>query len=159
MRGNRSLGVALLQGGLISNEDLEAANHFFLSALKDGKGTDSSLLKSLLYDVKALSEQELIEYQISQSGLNYIPLNNYHIRPTWLTEDLLELALATRTLPIDLVEDTIFFASAYNLSTPVVQTWEEQFKGQPLWFVSKLEDLENTVYRLKEELVPEPVSA
>jgi hypothetical protein len=159
MRGNRSLGAALLQHGLITNEELEEANQLFLEGMTEGAGIDNSLLKSLLFQVQAMTETEFLEYQITQLPVEYLPLHNYYMKPTWLTEDDLLLALATRTLPVDFIDGTIFFASAYYMSAPVTHVWEDKYKGIPVWFVCELEAIENTIYKLTEQIAPQVATA
>ncbi len=138
LRSNRFLGAALLERGLVTNEDLEAANEKLLEIVQAGDLRGASLLNILIFELKALDEAKLIDSLVDQDDVSLIDLGNYDLgkfREMRLNTDL---CWATFTLPFDRVEDFYMVATGYYLSEPAKQYWTEQLEGKILWYVASL---------------------
>lgn len=142
LKSNRTLGSQLVDRGLISLDDLEAANERFLNALRADDDTHVSLLHILLYDLQTLKESDLLNYQIEEQSLGYLRLNNYNIPPLLLQEFDISNYWATWTVPFDKEADTYFMATTYFLSPFVRQHWEEKLAPHTIiWYTTEFSEL------------------
>jgi len=142
LKANRVLGSQLVEAGVVTLRDLDGANEVFIERIRDGELSRASLLKILVIDRKTLKEPALIEYQLENKGIGAISLSQYRIADEVLATANVEECLATWTIPIDLVADTYFLATAYYLSDVVREHWEERLKSPIVWFVSPLNEIE-----------------
>ncbi len=159
LRSNRFLGSALIEKGLLKNEDLEAANERLLEAIQSGDARTANLLNILLYDLRILEEPDLIDAIMEDEDIGIIDLGNYDL--SFLVEHPIDMDLcwATYTIPFDQVEGFTMIASAYYLSKPAVSFWEEQFPGPVLWYVSSVGSIAEAIERHLAENPPEEAAA
>ncbi|MEM7791046.1 MAG: hypothetical protein AAF546_06580 [Verrucomicrobiota bacterium] len=137
LRGNRFLGSALVDKGLISQPDLEAANDKFMTSIQGSELKNSSILTSLLYDLKVLDENDLIAHTVEERGCGLIDLNHVELQSITSLDGVdPDLCWATSTIPFDKVEKTHLLASSYVLSAPVVKHWEQILDGTVIWYVA-----------------------
>jgi len=150
MRSNRFLGSALIERNLLSVEQLEAANERLLANIQAGDLRAANLLNILLFEMKALEEQALIEKVVEENAVGLIDLNNFNMLKisNEMTVDR-DLCWATYSLPFDKVEDFTFVATAYYLSKPAIKAWEEKLGGQVVWYVSTITSIFNALGRLE----------
>lgn len=151
MRSNRLLGAALVELNLITVEQLNQATERFLQILDTAGETEASLLSVLVNEVKAISEEALLEHLIEELSLGLID-----VRELDLSDDLkmhLQPAQcwATWTVPFDKDEDVHYVASAYCLSPAVRQYWEKQLGGPVIWFGATLESINGFLEKLQVE--------
>lgn len=151
MRSNRLLGAALVERNLITVEQLNQATERFLQILDTAGETEASLLSVLVHEVKAVTEDTLLEYLVDELSLGLID-----VRELDLSDDL-KLHLqpgqcwATWSVPFDKDEDVHYVASAYCLSPAVRQYWEKQFGGPVIWFGATIESITGFLEKLKIE--------
>lgn len=150
IKANRMFGARLVENNIIDLEDLENANTHFLDKLRSGNLNEASILKLLVYELKSLNEDDLINYQIEKLGLGYCDLDNYKINEDIISTINIEDCRSTWSLPIDSIAGFWFVSSAYYLSIAVRKFWEESLNGDIIWYVSdfprlnaKIESLEN----------------
>lgn len=113
LRSNRFLGSALVERGLVTSEDLEAANEKLLETIQSGDMRGASLLNILIYELKALDEAQLIDSLVEIDEVSLVDLSNYDLarfRDYKLDRDL---CWATYTIPFDRVEDFNMVATGY----------------------------------------------
>lgn len=136
LRGNRFLGPVLAERGLVKEEHLEKANEKLLEYIQTNKPREASLLKILIFQMNALDETKLIQELIDKEQLGLVDLSRYDKAPI-LDFDLdLDLCQATWTLPYGKIDDFYFVASAYYLSTPVREEWENTLGSNILWYAT-----------------------
>lgn len=137
MRANRLLGAKLVESGLVSIDDLDAANERLLELMSSSKdGQQVSLLSILLKEKRFLSEDVLLEHLVEEQGLALIDITILDL-PDDLRESLDPAECwATWTVPFDRVEDTTYLASAYYLSPVVQKYWQDKFSGRLVWYAS-----------------------
>ncbi|MGF1450609.1 MAG: hypothetical protein ACFB21_00875 [Opitutales bacterium] len=149
LRSNRFLGSALLERELVSNDVLEAANERLLEIIQAGEAANASLLYVLLYDLKELNESALIENVVDTEKLGAIDLTNYNLANVANLELDLSLCQATFTLPFDQLEGVYMVATAYYLSRPAVQYWEQFLDKPVIWYVSSVRSIIDGLERLR----------
>jgi len=160
LRSNRFLGSSLVNKGLLSNGDLEAANEKFMDAIQSPELLKSaSILTTLLYDLKVLDEARLLEHIVDEHSIGLIDLDYIDIRPLPSTEIDLSLCWASSTIPFDKVDDTYMVASCYYLSAPVVKHWEESLEGKVVWYSTSMVSMSRGLERLEEVLAAEKIAA
>jgi len=148
LRSNRFFGSALTERGLLKPDELEAANERLLETIQTAELHQANLLNILLLDLKCLDESRLIESQIDEFDLGAIDLSSYNLqRAAELNSDI-DLCRATYSLPFDRVEDFIMVASAFFLSKPAIQYWEEQLQGNVIWYVATVGSIAEALERL-----------
>lgn len=142
MRANRLLGASLVERGLVSIEDLDAANERFLELLSNASGElRLSLLSILIREKESLSEGKLMEYLVEEEGLGLIDVRNMEV-PEELTAITNRAdCWATWTVPFDMVEDTRYLATAYYMSPAVRKHWEDKISGNIVWFAAPLDTI------------------
>lgn len=148
LRSNRFLGSALLERELITNEQLEAANEILLSSVQSGDLRGVNLINILLFDLKVLDEDLLMDQILDEVKIGIVDLRNYDLSDFATFNLETDLCLATYTLPFDRVEDIYMVATAYYLSKPVIQFWEEQLPGKVLWYVSSAASISEAIERI-----------
>ena len=125
LRSNRFLGSSLVDKGLVSSADLESANEKFMESIQANDLKRASILTSLLFELKALDENQLLSYTVEEHDLGMVDLRHVEIPSmTDLSVDL-TLCWATSTIPFDKMGDTYLLASCYYLSAPVQKFWKE----------------------------------
>lgn len=137
------LGSQLVESGLISYEALETANEKFLDALHGSDTRNANLLRILLAETKALSEVDLVDAQVDDHHLSPCSLERIEFNPSEWDEVDVDACYATRTLPIDQVDEVIFLATSCYLSRPVREYWEAQYGNDMIvWFVAPFAQIE-----------------
>ena len=139
IRGNRAMGLALVQAGLVSQQNLDQANARLIDCLRSGVLKGSGILPILTHEMNALPENHLLQHQAAQLGMGLIDLGSYQVRTPPGTDAA--MCWATWTLPIDEREGIRFLASAYYLSQPVREAWETLCGGPVVWYAASLETL------------------
>lgn len=153
LRSNRFLGSALVERALITNEDLEAANEKLLEIIQSGDLKGANLLNILLYDLNVLDESKLIDNIVDEYHLGMVDLMNYDLSAMKDMNLNYDLCWATFTVPFDRVEDFVMIGTAYYLSKPAVNFWEEQFEGTNIiWYVCSLSSVAGAMERFQTEL-------
>lgn len=153
LRSNRFLGSALIERGLVSNEDLEMANEKLLEALQNSDYHNANLLQILLYDIKSFEENTLIDAVVEESGLGLIDLANFQAGRFPDFNVAIGACRATATVPFDQVEDFVSLATAYYLSRPAVQYWTDLFEGKTiLWYISNMVSINGYLEKADAEL-------
>ncbi|GHB97535.1 hypothetical protein [Cerasicoccus arenae] len=147
LRSNRFLGSALLEKSLIKIEDLEAANEKLLEAVQTGNMRAANLLNILLYDLKSIDENGLIEMVTEDESLGMIDLAHYDMAKFREINVDIELCYATYTVPFDRVEDFTMVATAYYLSKPTIQYWEETIGGNIIWYICSVASIAEAIER------------
>lgn len=152
LRSNRFLGAALTDAGLILNEDLEAANEKVLQAVQKEDPRGANLLNILLYDLRKLDEAALIDETLEQNDIGVIDLANYDVG--YLSEIKISMSIcwSTFTVPFDCVENFTMIATAYYLSKPTVEFWEQEIDTPILWYVSPVASIAEALTRAEAEL-------
>lgn len=143
LKANRSLGSRLGEIGLVGVDHLDEANEVFISRLKEGTLGDASLLRVLLFDLQALSENDLVTHQIENDRVGATSLDAYAIQDEVAASVSLEECIATWTVPVDLWHGTTFLASAYQPSEFVRHFWSERIEGPVSWLVCPFGSMEN----------------
>ncbi|MEM8868364.1 MAG: hypothetical protein AAGC73_08860 [Verrucomicrobiota bacterium] len=122
-----------------------------MSSIQEADLKNSSILTSLLYDLKVLDEDKLLAYTVENKGCGLIDLNHIDLKSlTPLNGVDSELCWATSTLPFDKVEGTHLVVSCYTLSAPVVKYWEDVLDGNVIWYVSSVSSISRGLERLDE---------
>lgn len=147
LRSNRFLGSALLERNLIKVEHLEAANEKLLEHVQNGDMRAANLLNILLFDLKSIDENALIEAVAEDEAVGMIDLMNYDMAKFREINVDIELCYATYTVPFDRVEDFTMVATAYYLSKPTVQYWEETIGGNIIWYICSVASIANAIER------------
>lgn len=150
LRSNRFLGSALLERELITNEQLEAANEILLNSVQSGDLRSVNLLNILLFELKVLDEDLLIDRVIEEAKIGLVDLRNYDLSNFSDYKVSTDLCAATYTLPFDRVEDIYMVATAYYLSKPVIQFWEEQLPGKVIWYVASAATISEAIERVEQ---------
>ena len=151
MRANRALGASLVEHNLITIEVLEAANERLLELMADENAESVSLLDILIHEKQALTESQLLSYQVEEMGLGMVDLSNYD-QPYELRKRLdIGACFATWTVPFDIEEGMHFLVSAYYLSPAARSYWDRSLETPILWFVTSTENISDFLRKLKLE--------
>lgn len=160
LRSNRFLGSSLVNKGLLSSGDLEAANEKFMEAIQSPELLrNASILTTLLYDLKVLDETRLFEHIVEEHRIGLIDLNHIELRSLPMTELDMSLCWATSTIPFDKVEETYMVATCYYMSAPVVKYWEELLNGEIIWYGTSMASMSRGLERLEDVLAAEKAAA
>ncbi|MGE9293165.1 MAG: hypothetical protein ACQKBW_06100 [Puniceicoccales bacterium] len=151
LRSNRFLGAALLDRGLVTNEDLESANEKLLEIVQAGDLKGASLLNILIFELKALDEAALIDSLMDTDDVSLVDLTNYELSKFREMRINMDVCWATFTIPFDHVEDFYMVATGYYLSEPAKQYWIEQFDGKILWYVASINSIAEALDRAGRE--------
>ncbi|WP_309396822.1 hypothetical protein [Cerasicoccus maritimus] len=158
LRSNRFLGSALVERELIKTEDLEAANEKLLEAVQSGNMRGANLLNILLFDIKAIDESLLVEVITEDESLGLIDLTHYDMAKFREIDADIDLCYATYTVPFDRVEDFTMIATAYYLSKPTIQYWEEAIGGNIIWYVCSVASIAEAIERASQLASSEEVA-
>ena len=150
LRSNRFLGTALVEHGLVSADDLESANEKFMQAIQASDLKRASILSALLFETKALEEQDLLELLVEEEGLGLIDLNFVNLPSLRSFNIDLALCWVTSTIPFDKVENTYMVATCYRLSLPVIKYWEEILDGRVIWYGTSMSSMARALERIEE---------
>lgn len=136
LRSNRFLGTTLVDKGLVSPSDLEAANEKFMQIIQNAELKRASILNILQYDLKVLKDEDLIDYMVEEFDIGLVDLNFIDLRvlkPFGVDDTD---CWATQTIPFDKVENTFMLATCSYMSAPVVKHWEDKLGGPVVWFAT-----------------------
>lgn len=150
LRSNRFLGSALVDKGLVSNEDLEVANAKFMEAIQSADLKRASILSTLIFESKKLDETKLLDYLVEESKLGLVDLDFTDLMSLRSLDVDVSLCWASSTLPFDWVEGTYMLATCYYLSAPVIKHWEDLLDGPVIWYGTTLTSLSRALGRVEE---------
>lgn len=151
IKSNRILGTRIVEAGLCSLEDMDAANESFISLARAKDIKRASLLRVLIYDNQTLKEESILDHQLEKYPVGAVMLENYELQDELLASHPLELMRASWTLPIDHINGRWFLASAYYMSDIVRKFWEDRLDGRISWNISALGQLEMTFDAMAEK--------
>jgi hypothetical protein len=151
MRSNRLLGAALVERNLVTVEQLNQATERFLQILDTAGETDVSLLSVLVNEVKAVTEEALLEYLVDELSLGLIDVRELDLSDDLKTHLQIGQCWATWSVPFDKDEDVHYVASAYCLSPAVRQYWEKQLGSPVIWFGASHESISGFLEKLQVE--------
>lgn len=149
LRSNRFLGSALVDKGLVSSVDLEAANGKFMEAIQSSELKRASILSTLLFDLKSLDEDKLLEYMVDEERLGLVDLDFVELGSLRPMNVDISLCWASSTVPFDHVEGTYMLASCFHMSGPVVKHWEDMLDGRVLWYGTSTASLSRALERIE----------
>ena len=151
-KSSRFIGSALIERMLITSDVLENANDKLLELVQAGDLKSANLLSILAFNLGALDEVALIRQTIESEKIGLIDLSNYSLIGASGLNLNLDICRALYTLPFDQFENFTLIATAYYLSKPARDYWEEQFKeSNVVWYVAQL----NTISEALETLATE----
>jgi len=157
LRSNRFLGNNLVNNELISLEQLEEANNLLLDKIDAKNIKEASLLRILMWELSTLAEADLVEFQVEEYEIGLADMGFYSYLPDMEESYTIEDCWSTWTVPFDHENGYYFLATAYYMSQPVVDLWEEKLDGRVMWFVTELGGLstllENAEQEMKSEMV------
>lgn len=152
LRSNRFLGAALQEAGLITVEQLEAANQQFLDQIQGGDICGANLLYNLIGGEPPVDEATLIDHALDRFDVGVIDLALLDLsrRP----EAAVDFAScwATQTVLFDSVDGIHFLASTYYFSKPVIKHWEKMLGGTLLWYVTSCVAMASALERFENVL-------
>ena len=135
------------------------ANERLLELTGDENAESVSLLQILIQEKQALTEAQLISYQVEEMGLGLVDLSNYD-QPYDLRKRIdIDACFASWSVPFDVEEGLHFMASAYYLSPAARSYWERQLETPILWFVTSIENITDFLRKLKLERENESAAA
>ena len=147
IRSNRAMGLALVQSGLVTQQNLDQANARLIDCVRAGKLKSVGILPILTLEMNVLSETQLLQHQAAENGLGLIDLSSYQMRAPQGMDAA--LCWATWTVPIDEREGIHFLASAYHMSQPVRACWEQLLGGALVWYAASLQTLVETIEKIE----------
>lgn len=151
MRSNRLLGAALVELNLVKIEAIEQANEKLLELVSANLPRASSVLGILVYDLKVLREDDVLQHVVEHDGVGLVDLRDYDV-PDESRKNLdLAACWATWSVPFDREEEFYFVATAYYLSPAVRNFWEKHLDGPILWFGCTLEGVGDYLEKLQLE--------
>lgn len=148
MRANRLLGASLVEANLVTVDQLESANERLLELISGGTPRQCTLLGVLAYDLKVVSEEDVLQHCVDEHGTGLIDLRTYEGAEEVKAAFNPAVSWATWTVPFDRDEGFTLIATAYYLSPAVRTYWEKQFDGQVIWYGTTLEEIAETIERL-----------
>lgn len=151
IKSNRILGTRIVEAGLCSLEDMDAANESFISLARAKDIKRASLLRVLIYDNQTLKEESILDHQLEKYPVGAVMLENYELQEDLLKSQSLELMRASWTLPLDHLNGRWFLATAYYMSDIVRKFWEDKLDGRISWYITSLGQLEMTFDALAEK--------
>lgn len=142
LRSNRFLVSSLLDKGLITNAQMEAANEKFIEAAQNvSTYKNNSILKVLLHDLKALDEDKLLGHIVDEHKIGLVDLRQTKLyEPSSINLDI-PICWATLTVPFDQVDQTFMLATCYYMSSPTLKYWEERLGGKIIWYATSIVSL------------------
>jgi len=158
MRANRLMGAALVEHDLVKIEDLDGANERLLEIVAQGQARQNTVLGILAYEMKAVREEDVLQYHVDQQGGGAIDLRYYEVPEEYQKGIDTGACWATWSVPFDRKEDFHFVASAYSLSPAVQKYWETQLDGPILWFGTSLEGIADYLGKHESDSVADKTS-
>ncbi|MFP4157794.1 MAG: hypothetical protein ACLFU4_09275 [Opitutales bacterium] len=150
LRSNRFLGSSLVDKGLISVGDLEAANEVFMGAIQSDDFERASILNTLLFHLKALEETALLDHLVEESNFGLVDLD-FVTLPSLRSLDVdVSLCWASSTIPFDKVEGTYMVATCYYFSAPVLKHWENLLEGPIIWYATSTASMTRALERARD---------
>lgn len=150
LRSNRFLGSSLVDKGLVSSSDLEAANEKFMQAIQAADLKNASLLNYLIFDLKVLDESALVELLVEEHEIGLIDLIQVNMQSMRDADIDLDLCWATSTVPFDKIGDIYLLATCYYLSAPVIKCWEQKLGKNILWYTTSIQSMASGIERLQQ---------
>jgi hypothetical protein len=150
LRSNRFLGSSLVDKGLVSTSALEEANGKFMEAIQSSDLKRASILSTLLFDLKTMEEDKLLDYLVDELKLGLVDLNFMELSSLRPMNVDLSLCWASSTVPFDYVEGTYMLATCYYMSAPVIKYWEELLDGRVIWYGTTISSLSRALERIEE---------
>ncbi|MBC8009611.1 MAG: hypothetical protein H7067_05905, partial [Burkholderiales bacterium] len=129
MRANRLLGASLVEANLVTVDQLESANERLLELISAGTPRQCTLLGVLAYDLKVVSEEDVLHHCVDEHNIGLIDLRTYEGAEEVKVGFNPAVCWATWTVPFDRDEEFMLIATAYYLSPAVRTYWEKQFSG------------------------------
>ncbi|MDG2168125.1 MAG: hypothetical protein P8L44_09400 [Opitutales bacterium] len=155
LRSNRFLGNNLVNHELITLDQLEEANNVLLDKIDAENVKEASLLPILMWELDLLKESDFINFQVDKHEIGLANMGFYSYlefeegeEPLYSLED----CWATWTVPFDHENGFYFLATAYYLSQPVIDMWEEKLGGKVLWFATELGGLSTLLENAEQEM-------
>ncbi|MEM9226666.1 MAG: hypothetical protein AAGA45_01745 [Verrucomicrobiota bacterium] len=158
LRSNRFLGSALVERGLVSSNDLEAANEKLLEVIQAGDIRGASLLNILTIELKVLDEAALIDSMVEMDEVSLVDLSTYDISKFKEMKVDIDLCWATFTFPFDRMENFAMLATSYYLSEPTKKFWLEHFNGDVIWYTTSILSIAKALERAEEEAAATPAA-
>lgn len=150
LRGNRFLGSSLVDKGLLSMTDLELANEKFMGSIQGGEIRHASILTTLIYDLKVLDENKMIEYIVEEYELGLIDLSFIQLQSLRAINVDIDLCWATSTVPFDYVDGIYLVATCYYMSAPVIKHWKESLGGEIIWYTTSCTSMTRALEKIAE---------
>ncbi len=158
MRSNRLMGAALVEHNLVKIEDLDGANERLLEIVAQDQARQNTVLGILAYEMKAVREEDVLQYLVDRQGGGAIDLRQYEVPEDYQKGIDAGACWATWSVPFDRVEDFHFVASAYALSPAVQKYWKSQLDGPIMWFGTTLEGIADYLEKHESTAVAEPTA-
>lgn len=105
-----------------------------------------------MVETQALSEAGLLDEQIDNHGLSPCSLERVQIDPKEWEDIEIDACFATRTIPMDRVDDIVFLATSSYLSRPVREYWEGKYGQTLVWYLAPFAQIEEWLLRFAEVL-------
>ena len=135
---NKHLGELLVERGVISHEQVEAA-------LDYQKSNENVLFGEALIKLGAATEEDIAQALTCQYGFPYLPLANYEIDPEILTAIPINICEQFCLIPIDKIGKSLTLAMANPLSVNAVEDVELISGCSVQVFVSTTSDIRNAI--------------
>ena len=136
---NKPLGELLVERGIISHEQLEAA----LQHQKKHGG----LLGEIFVELKAATEKDIAQAITAQYGFPYLPLLNYEIEAEVIKAVPENLCRKHALIPIDKIGKSLTLAMANPLNLTAIEDVELISGCTVQMFVSKTSDIREAIDR------------
>ncbi len=159
LRSNRFLGSSLVDKGLVSTADLESANEKFMESIQANDLKSASILTSLVFELKALEESQLLSHTIEENDIGMVDLKHIEIPSLRSFNVDPTLCWATSTIPFDQMGDTYLLATCYYLSAPVQKCWKEALGADIIWYATSVTSIAHGLERLEEIQAEEEAAA
>jgi hypothetical protein len=151
MRANRTLGATLVELNLVKIQDIEQANEKLLNLVANNQLRESSILAILTFDLKVLTEEDVLQHAVEIDGVGLVDLRDYDVPDDSRKNIDVGACWATWSVPFDKEEEFYFVATAYYLSPAVRAHWEKQLGTSILWFGTTLENIADYLEKLQSE--------
>jgi len=151
VRGNRALGLMMLEQQIITPEQLDTANEKLVENMELGEIRRASILHILLFEMQVLNEDAYLEALVEKSGLGLIDLRTCQFRKIADLQPDVNACWATWTLPFDLVEDFYLLATAAFPSATAQKYWQDKYAGKNLlWYVTSIRSFQSAMEKLEQ---------
>jgi hypothetical protein len=151
VRGNRALGLMLLEKQIITPEQLDTANEKLVENMELGEIRRASILHILLFEMQVLNEDAYLEALVEKSGLGLIDLRACQFRKFADLQPDFNACWATWTLPFDIVEDFYLLATAAFPSAPTQKFWQDKYPGKNLlWYITSIRSFQAAMEKLEQ---------